>query len=81
MDTGIELIHKEPTLSELLRIRKKNWDLMSKEQKKMISDKKSIELFGLTNKEHFKFLLWEYIKDSDGRIEKKRETITNQEKG
>ena len=23
MDTGIELIHKEPTLSELLRIRKK----------------------------------------------------------
>ena len=77
MDTGIELIHKEPTLSELLRIRK-NWDLMSKEQK-MISDKKSIELFGLTNKEHFKFLLWEYIKDSDGRIEK-RETITNQEK-
>ena len=60
MDTGIELIHKEPTLSELLRIRK-NWELMSEEQK-MISDKKSIEMFGLTNMEHFKSLVREYIK-------------------
>ena len=59
MDTGIELIHKEPTLRELLRIQK-NWDLMSEEQK-MLSDRKSMELFGQTNKEHFNSLLPEYL--------------------
>lgn len=59
MDTGIELIHLEPTFKELLRIRK-NWDLMSDEQKE-ISDKKSIELFGMPNIEHFNSLCLEYI--------------------
>lgn len=58
MDTGIELIHKEPSLKELLRI-KKNWDQMSIAQKK-ISDKKSIELFGVDNTKHFYLLLKEY---------------------
>ena len=48
--TGIELIHKEPTLREQKRIWK-NWQLMSDEQKR-ISDLKSLELFGITNKKH-----------------------------
>jgi hypothetical protein len=43
--TGIELIHLEPSREELIRIWK-NWCLMSEEQK-AISDKKSIELFGV----------------------------------
>lgn len=66
MDTGIELIHKEPTLEELLRIRR-NWDLMSEEQK-MISDKKSIELFGMTNIEHFNSLLPDYLELTGGSV-------------
>ena len=37
----------------------KNWDLMSPKQKS-ISDEKSIELFGMTNKEHFEILISEY---------------------
>ena len=50
-DTGIELIHKEPTKEELDRIWK-NWQLMPQNMKD-ISDKKSIEMFGCTNKEHY----------------------------
>lgn len=48
--TGIELIHKEPSEKEQRRIWK-NWNLMSDKMKKE-SDKKSIELYGVTNKEH-----------------------------
>lgn len=59
-ETGIELIHKEPTLTELIRIWK-NWHRMTPEMKKK-SDEKSKELFGMTNKEHFKALLKEYDK-------------------
>lgn len=58
METGIELIHKEPTKEELERIWA-NWNLMSKKQK-MESDKKSMELFGKTNKEHYKELILTY---------------------
>ena len=50
-ETGIELINKEPTEEELDRIWK-NWQLMSQNMKD-ISDKKSIELFGCTNAEHY----------------------------
>lgn len=50
-ETGIELIHKEPTKEELDRIWK-NWQLMPQEMKD-ISDKKSIELFGCTNAKHY----------------------------
>ena len=50
-ESGIELIHKEPTEEELDRIWK-NWQLMPQEMKD-ISDKKSIELFGCTNAEHY----------------------------
>ena len=58
MDTGIELIHKEPTLQELVRIGE-NWILMNREMK-VISDKKSIELYGMTNEEHYKLLIQQY---------------------
>ena len=49
--TGIELIHEEPTFDEFLRIWK-NWHLMS-DNNKVISDNKSLELFGVDNKTHY----------------------------
>jgi hypothetical protein len=52
--TGIELIHKEPLGHELERIWN-NWNLMTNEQKK-ISDKKSLEIFGMTNEDNYKML-------------------------
>lgn len=48
--TGIELIHKEPTSLEQDRIWE-NWFWMSDEMKK-ISDRKSLELFGIDNQSH-----------------------------
>ena len=57
-ETGIELIHKEPTKEELERVWK-NWDWMSEKMKKE-SDKKSLELFGKTNKEHYYELISGY---------------------
>lgn len=52
--TGIELIHRELSLNELERVFK-NWKLMNPLMKK-ISDKKPIELFGITNVEHYELL-------------------------
>jgi len=57
--TGIELIHEEPDLQELNRIWN-NWKLMTDQQKE-ISNKKSIELFGIDNEEHYKKLLEKYF--------------------
>lgn len=57
-ETGIELIHKEPTKAELIRIMK-NWHEMPHAYKR-ISDQKSLELFGMTNEEHFKILIDSY---------------------
>ena len=54
--TGIELIHKEPTFSEQMRIWD-NWNLMPDEMKRL-SDIKSIELFGITNEEHHKLICY-----------------------
>lgn len=54
-ETGIELIHQEPTKKERLRIWQ-NWQQMSEEQKK-ISDQKSLELYGLTNHPHHQKLI------------------------
>lgn len=54
-NTGIELIHKEPTKEELERIWI-NWNLMDDEQKKL-SDKESIRLFGKNNMEHYNELI------------------------
>ena len=63
--TGIELIHREPTYQELYRIWQ-NWQLMDDEEK-MISDQKSVELFGIDNETHFYQLQDEYADiDRDG---------------
>lgn len=56
--TGIQLIHKQPTLEQLNRIYK-NWLLMS-DQMKAKSDKKSMQLFSLINIDHYKKLKREY---------------------
>lgn len=58
MDTGIELIHREPSKSELMRIWK-NWQQMTAEQKKK-SDAKCKELFGCDNKTLYDFLIVQY---------------------
>lgn len=62
-ENGIELIHKEPSKEELERIMK-NWDRMSAKQKQ-ISDQKSIELFGCTNKENYDKLIKTYTESTD----------------
>lgn len=56
--TGIELVHREPTLDELNRIWS-NWQLMTPEEKR-ISDDKSIQLFGIDNETHYFMLIDEY---------------------
>lgn len=55
METGIELIHKEPDLDEQKRIWE-NWQLISDEDKQK-SDEKCIELFGLTNERLNSYIL------------------------
>lgn len=55
MNTGIELIHQEPSKEELLRIYE-NWQLMTDEMKEK-SDAMSKKLFGMTNEEHFETLI------------------------
>jgi hypothetical protein len=49
-ETGVELIHKEPTLDEQIRIWK-NWQEMTDEMKNQ-SDVKSQEFFGKDNATH-----------------------------
>jgi len=61
-ETGIELIHKEPTLDEFTRICK-NWKLMDDEMKKQ-SDEQSIRIFGMTNEEHIPVILRQYAEES-----------------
>lgn len=61
--TGIELIHKEPTIEEFNRIWD-NWNKMSDEQKS-ISDQKSMELFGKNNHDQYMELIKEYNKTND----------------
>lgn len=55
--TGLELIHREPTVGELRRIWQ-NWQLMSPFQK-CLSDIKSVSLFGVTNEVHYHQLMGE----------------------
>jgi hypothetical protein len=57
-DSGIELVHREPTRSELERIYS-NWLLMPKRLRK-ISDRKSVELFGKDNASHYRELVGLY---------------------
>jgi hypothetical protein len=54
-NTGIELIHKEPTKKELLRIIE-NWKQMNDKMKDR-SEKKSIKLFGVNNMENAQNIL------------------------
>ncbi len=56
--TGIELIHKEPSLKEQKRIWK-NWNKMPS-QMKTKSDLKSLKFFGKTNKMHHKEIIEEF---------------------
>lgn len=60
-ETGIELIHKEPTRDEQIRIWE-NWGEMTDEMKKK-SDEKSGELFGKDNFTHNKEIVrsWKQI--------------------
>jgi hypothetical protein len=67
MDTGIELIHQEPSKKELDRIWT-NWQLMDTESKKK-SDEKSIELFGITNAENYTRLCPLYESKSVGELQ------------
>ena len=56
-DNGIELIHREPTKSELRRIYR-NWKLMPASLRRK-SDEKSMELFGISNAENYARLVKE----------------------
>ena len=58
MDNGIELIHREPSRTELKRIWS-NWNQMTADQKKK-SDAKCMELFGCDNKFLYNFLIVQY---------------------
>lgn len=64
MKTGIELIHVEPTKSELMRIWK-NWQQMSSSQKKQ-SDEMCMHLFGQNNKSLYEYLLPQYKTEQPG---------------
>lgn len=70
-ETGIELIHKEPTEYEFDRIWN-NWQLMSDEDKQK-SDEKSIKLFGVDNKTHYEQLKNKYKEEYLKELEKNRE--------
>jgi hypothetical protein len=61
--TGIELIHREPDSEELHRIWK-NWNLMSPEMKQK-SDEKSLEMFGISNKDHYNELIKELLPETE----------------
>jgi len=62
-EQGIELVHEEPTMAEIKRIIT-NWYALSPEQQKL-SDKKSVELFGRTNKDTIQALLGEKTAGQD----------------
>lgn len=65
METGIELIHREPTYTEFKRIRK-NWQQMTPDQKR-ISDRKCKELFGCDNKTLYEYLIRQYKVESPAK--------------
>lgn len=71
-ESGIELIHEEPTVEEQKRIWE-NWQLMTPEMKK-ISDKKCKELTGMRNEElHYKIMKEKWgsvMKNSKSKIRK-----------
>ena len=65
MKSGIELIHRELTRSELKRIWN-NWQLMTDKQK-ALSDAKCMELFGVDNKTLYEYLMPQYKVEQPGK--------------
>lgn len=65
MKSGIELIHRELTRSELERIWN-NWQLMTDKQK-ALSDAKCMELFGVDNKTLYEYLMPQYKVEQPGK--------------
>ena len=65
MKSGIELIHRELTRSELKRIWN-NWQLMTDKQK-ALSDAKCMELFGVDNKTLYEYLIPQYKVEQPGK--------------
>jgi hypothetical protein len=59
-ENGIELIHREPSVDEQIRIWK-NWFQMP-ENMKSKSNEKSIDFFGVSNTDHHRFIM-KYIWD------------------
>ena len=57
-ETGIELVHKEPTIEELIRIWN-NWKHMPVDLQQL-SNEKSMEFYGCDNETHYKKLILEY---------------------
>lgn len=72
-DTGIELIHQEPSKDELDRIMDE-WNKMSNSDKKK-SDEMSIKLFGKDNKSHFKELITIY--ESSSKLQSFKRILMN----
>lgn len=64
MQTGIQLIHRQPSKSQLERIWK-NWQLMDDEQKRKSNDK-CMQLFGVTNQFLYGYLIPQYRADASG---------------
>lgn len=58
-ENGIELVHQTPTKQEMDEIWDR-WQKMSRNEQE-ISDKKSIELFGMTNEQHHVVLELLYV--------------------
>lgn len=65
MKTGLQLIHRQLTRSELIRIWK-NWQRMTDDQK-IVSDQKCIQLFGCTNQQLYNYLIPQYTSQQPGR--------------
>lgn len=65
MKSGIELIHRELTRSELERIWN-NWQRMTDKQK-ALSDAKCMELFGVDNKTLYEYLMPQYKVEQPGK--------------
>lgn len=65
MKSGIELIHRELTRTELERIWN-NWQLMTDKQK-ALSDAKCMELFGVDNKTLYEYLMPQYKVEQPGK--------------
>lgn len=58
MKTGLQLIHRQPTKTQLMRIWK-NWQRMTDDQK-IVSDQKCMQLFGVTNQVLYGYLIPQY---------------------